>query len=198
MSDESPSRRKAAAMSNQQQQFRGARMTKDFAESLAQIVADASGKHINDIDAAVDECERRVKRLADYADFINELVRQALRQQIYDSRHRSNTEQRRAAGVYGGAAKVMAAASEIVQSVASEKSLYDYFVAGATLGTLTGQQLRETAESEAAKAEGHKFNADLCSALAAIVPAEKTVKECVKESRLRTIFGGIMKRNNAA
>lgn len=173
-------------------------MTKDFADSLAQIVADVSDKHANDIDAAVDECERRVKRLADFADFVGDLVRQALRQQIYDCRHRANTEQRRASGFYGGAAKVLAAASEAVRDAASEKSLYDYFVAGATLGTLTGEQLRATAESERTKAEGHQFNAELCGALAAIVPDGKTVKECVKENRLRTIFSGIMKRAGAA
>ena len=173
-------------------------MTKDFAESLTQIIADVSDKHADDIDAAVDECERRVKRLADFADFTGELIRQALREQIYDCRHRANTEQRKASGFYGGAAKVMAAASEIVQSVASEKSLFDYFVAGTTLGRMTGEQLRATAESEATKAEGHQFNATLCSTLAEIVPEGKTVRECVKETRLKTIFGGIMKQAKAA
>ena len=71
-------------------------MTKDFAESLTQIVADVSDKHADDIDAAVDECERRVKRPADFADFTGELIRQALREQIYDCRHKANTEQRKA------------------------------------------------------------------------------------------------------
>ena len=85
----------------------------------------------------------------------------------------------------------MAAASEIVQSVASEKSLFDYFVSGTTLGRMTGEQLRATAESEATKAEGHQFNATLCSTLAEIVPEGKTVRECVKETGLKTIFGGI-------
>ena len=173
-------------------------MTKDFAESLAQIIADVGEKHSSDIDAAVDECEKRVKRLGDYADFIGELVRQALREQIYDWRHKANVAQRRASGFYGGAAKVLSAASEAVADAATEKSLYDYFVAGTVLGELTGEMLPAIAASEREKASGHAFNAELCETLAAVVPEGKTVRQAVKERKLRTIFMGILKRVNMA
>jgi hypothetical protein len=178
--------------------MKGRKMTKDFAESLAQIVADVGEKHSSDIDAAVDECERRVKRLNDFKDFIGDLVRQALREQIHTWRHRANVAQRKSSGFYGGVAKVVAAASEAVADAASEKSLYDYFVAGTVLGELTGEQLPGIASGEREKADGHAFNADLCEALAAIVPEGKTVREAVKEGKLRTIFMGILKGTKQA
>lgn len=169
-------------------------MTRDFAESLEQIISDVVGKHPSDIDAAVEECDRRVKRLADYADFTDGLVKQALRHQICDFRHKANTAQKKAAGSYGTQARVSTGCSDAVADAAAEKSLYDYFIGGTVLGELTGEQLPEIADSEQTRADGHAFNAALCRDLAPLVAANKTVRQAVREGRLRTIWTAVQER----
>ena len=53
---------------------------------------------------------------------------------IHDWRHGENVRQRKATGGFGGAAKVVAASSDIVNRIAEEKSLYDYFIGGTASG----------------------------------------------------------------
>lgn len=163
-------------------------MTKDFAESLAEIIADVSVKHSADIGAGVDEAERRVKRLPDFPDFAGDLIRQALREQIHQYRHKINRQQRYDAGAYGGSAKVISASSRAVNDAARDKCYYDYFIGGTVLGELTGAELPDIAASEEEKAEGCTFNALLCRQLAKVVPDEKRVRDAVTETKLRALF----------
>ena len=125
-----------------------------------------------------------IKRLPEYDDFREELVVYAVRGMVHDVRHADNIKMRREAGEFGGPAKVGVGAA--VQQAC--QNVYAYFIAGTTLGMILGSQLSEIANSEAAKADGHLFNTRLCRRLARLVPANKTVKQAVKESVLAKIF----------
>ena len=107
-----------------------------------------------------------------------------MREYIHGRRHDLNVQMRRVSGDYGGQAKVTA--GEAVGRVAI--SVYSYMIAGATLGSLKGEDLLSVAESEAATAEGHQFNAKLCKKLQSLVTADKTVRQCVSAVKLKKIF----------
>lgn len=157
-------------------------MTRDFEESLDQIVEDVVAKHLDDISAAVVECEERVRKLPGFQQLVDELVRVALRRKITDLRGEQNHRQRLEAGVYGVPAKVVTGTSESVARAATKKSLFDYFIAGTTLGELTGSELPVVGESERKKAAGHTFNSDMCFALAQLrLPIRKSGRPSRKQ-----------------
>ena len=166
-------------------------MTKDFAESLADIIASTTDKHPNDIGEAVKTAYSRVKRLRDYDGFLSDLVCGGLRQRIHDYRHNRNVEQRQALGDYGGAAKVDRAGSSAVAEIAEMKSAYDYFIGGKSLGMMSHEDLVSTQESESERAAGHSANADLCEQLAKITPDGKTVREAVGQRKIDAIFKSV-------
>lgn len=156
-----------------------------FPESIQQIVAECAAKYKNDIDKAVDQAVSQVQALDDYEDFVDLLVRTAVRGKITDFRHSVSTAIKRAAGEYGGPAKV---GTDLSAVNAVARGVFDYFIGGRTLGTITGEELKQIRDSEAEKATGHLFNAGLCEALIPLVQEGKTVRECVAESKVRRIF----------
>jgi acyl-CoA reductase-like NAD-dependent aldehyde dehydrogenase len=153
-------------------------------ETLQTIASEESLKHADDIDAAVDATMKRANRTRWFADLAEELTTRAVRAMVNDFRHAANVAARNENREYGGPASVTA--GEAVNRVA--RSLYTYMIAGRTLGMLTGEELPTVAATEAATADGHRFNAKLCEALAPLVKADKTVRECVKESKLKKLF----------
>jgi hypothetical protein len=156
-----------------------------FPESVLEVVAEAARKYASDIPKAVEEAEFMVRKLPEFSGLVRLLVRGAVQDLVYEARHQDNVRMRRAAGDYGGPAKVDAAAPGVV---GAHESLYLYRIAGTTLGLIKGADLKGIAESERRVAEGHAFNAALCEALAALVPEDKRVEEAVLEKRLRGIF----------
>lgn len=157
-------------------------------EELLKIANEEAARHETDIEAAVIAVLSRASRAKWFPALRDELVVRAVREMIHRTRHDMNVAIRKNAGKYGGAATVVA--GEAVGRVC--RSLYSYMIAGRTLGVIQGAELGAIADSEDATAEGHRFNAKLCRALMPLVPAEKTVRQCVKESKLKKLFGELV------
>ena len=157
-----------------------------YPEELQKIVREEALKHIDDIDAATNAAERRWKKSKDYADWIETMIRNELRNMICDVRHNSNVTIRRQNGAYGGPAKVSlstGAVNRVAKSV-----LFTYCINGTSLGMLTGEMLKELIVSERERAEGCEFNSRLCSKLSPLVSDNKTVAQCVKPEVVDRLF----------
>lgn len=157
-----------------------------YPQQLLAIVREEALKHIQDIDRAVDEALKRWKKSTDYVNWIDAMIRDAMRGLVHGVRHEQNTEIRREAGVYGQPAKVSmstGAVNRVAQSV-----LNTYVIGGMVLGQITGAQLKVFARSEQEKADGYAFNAKLCKRLADLVPDAATVAECVTASKVKKIM----------
>ena len=159
-------------------------MTPTGFEPLLELVTKQVNAYPDDIDKAADAVIAKAKRLTSWNKWTSTLIRKGVLQLVHDCRHGLNVKMRNAAGDYGGPAQVMPgeATGRILSSV------YGYLIAGKSLGAVTGSELPEIAKSEAAKANGHQFNARLCRELAKHVKPEKTVRECVSEAKLRALF----------
>ena len=153
-------------------------------ERLLKLAQQESDKSPDDIDAAVDRTITRANRTAWFGDLAGELIARAVRNAIHDYRHGQNVQMRRDTRQYGGPAVVTA--GEAVGRVAG--SLYLYMIDGRSLGSIRGDELSTIADAEGERATGHKFNAKLCRELAPLVKEGQTVRQCVKEAKLQTIF----------
>jgi hypothetical protein len=163
-----------------------------YPDSLLAIAKEAATIHGQDRDKATDWAWRQWTKQRDYADFTEALAKRAVRELIADSVHETNEEIRRDAGVYGQKAKVSAASAE-VNRIETVLYLDSYSIGTRILGDIEGKELPSLANSEQAKADGSAFNARLCLRLAEIVPAEKHVRDCVSEGRLRKLFRELAK-----
>lgn len=158
----------------------------EFPQEVIDIVKQAALQHKDDIDEAHQCAERGVRGLKNFAELQELLVSDSIRELVYQSRHTENVRLRREAGQYGSPSRVDVANSEAVHQVNS--SVYDYFIAGISLGMILGKELAGIAEREGKIAEGHQFNQRLCEALARMVPEESRVRDAVPEKKLRNLF----------
>ena len=159
----------------------------EFPKSVTNAVAKSADKYGDDIEKAVGEAEKRVRKLKAFSEFEGQLVRHALRELIYDARHQKNGQIKEASRNTTGPSKVVSGSSPAVTQ-AYREAYYDYCIAGMTLGKLQGEMLADIAESEQNIATGHLFNVRLCERLVKIVPEGKTVEQCVSEKKLKVIF----------
>jgi hypothetical protein len=165
-------------------------------ESVIAAAALAAQEHPDDVARATAEAERAVRELPEFPDLMAGLVTGAVRELVYDARHASNVRTRRQAGRYGTPAKVSPGGSPAVERV--YESVYDYFIAGTTLGALRGEELQAVAEKEQGLAEGHLFNAGLCARLSKMVPPGQRVRDAVPERQLRGLFKKVQEESWAA
>jgi len=142
--------------------------------AIPKIIADVVSRFPQDITAAVNEAERRIKRISG-KDETSDLVRHSIQEQIYDVRHKENEK-------YKSDGKP------------ASEDLYVYFIGGSTLGNLTGKMLAELADSEQQKAEGHALNAAICRRFAEIVPEGTMLKRVVSTDDLRQAFEDLRRR----
>lgn len=156
-------------------------------DDINRIISECATRYPQSIDTAVEHAAARVAKLPEYPTLVADLVTTAIRGLIQDYRHTENTRTRAAAGEYGGPAKVTAgdAAGRVALGV------YSYYIAGRTLGLILGKELSDIAQSEAARAEGHQFNAALCERLRPLVKDDQTVKQAVTETKLRKLFADL-------
>lgn len=164
----------------------------DFPKAVTDIANGCAAKHGADCEAATTCAINKVRKLKEYPELVETLVRHAIQNLVYAARHRANVVMRSGAGKYGAAAKVKAHESESLRRVAA--SMYSYAIAGTVLGNLTGKELPAIAAAEQAIAAGHDFNSQLCLRLAQVVPEDKSVREVVSERKLKSLFkelGGI-------
>ena len=157
-------------------------MNDDIPAPILDAVRRAIAEHPDDLDEMIACAVRQATQTAEYRSFREALAARAIRDLVYDERHKTSRQIRRENGAYGGPAKVDRSASRAVQSV------YDYFIAGLSLGMILGEQLGGIAEKERAIAEGHQFNARLCERLRPLVKDGERVRDAVKEAKLRLIF----------
>ncbi len=165
-------------------------MTVDISDDqILEIIQKRANAHPNDIEASVQLAVREIRRLKNFDSLIERILTVAVRRMIHDFRSTENRRIRKANGDYGGPAKVKPSGgtAEIAQSV------FAYFIAGMTLGQIRGEQLEEIAAGEAARAEGHDFNARLCRRLRNVVKDGQTVQQAVSETKLKRIFQQVQK-----
>src|ERR1022692_3158405 len=125
---------------------------------VLEIAAKNAAKFPNDVDRAIEQTNIQVRKLPDFAEFAGALIHQALTDCVYDARHNTNRRIKNETGQYAKPAKLPATTQEIQDAY---ESVYSYCMAGKSLGSITGSEFAEIAESEAAIADGHRFNVQL-------------------------------------
>jgi hypothetical protein len=165
-----------------------------FPESVIVIAKDAAKKFPSNIEGAVDLAEKQIRKLPDFEEMVDQLVRNTIQDLIYDLRHRSNTKTKNDAGYYTAEQKV-SKTSEITDTIYN--SVYSYCIGGTVLGEILGADLPTIADNERQIAAGHDFNASLCSKLSTLVPEDKKVREALPEQKLKKIFNSIYRKTQA-
>lgn len=159
-----------------------------FPSEVEEIINRVVTQHPADIPAATQAAVVQVKELACYPELREACLYSALQQLIWEARRAANrkTKSQNKDYTHAGPAKVNPANSRSVQAICG--SLYDYYIAGTTLGLLRGDQLEGVAVQEETIAQGRLFNARLCRRLMKLVPAKETVQDAVKEPKLRKVW----------
>lgn len=164
---------------------------KNILQLIQQIVVDNT-----DIDKAIDIARTRIKKHPDYEQLIETLIDQAISDMVYRARHTINNAIKREAGSYNSKPKIVIGKSPAVRK--AMKSLYAFNINGTSLGKILGSELLSIAKAEEDRGAGHYRNAQLCRALAQIVPANRTVQDAVSIRRLQALFKDIYHESEAA
>lgn len=156
----------------------------DYPESLGKIIKEAAALHCpDDYDKATEWAWRQWSKQPESAEWMQSLAKDAIRGKIADAHHLTMVSMRKAAGEYDARPKV-SAISHATAKVERQLWLDTYSIAGNRLGDILGAELPALAKAEQAKADGSAFNAKLCLRLSEVVENEKTVRDCVSESRI--------------
>ncbi len=146
----------------------------------------ADERHPEDREKAVNFLEKEVSKLVNYNIIAKDLFRKALKEIIYDIRHRKTVRIKNQAGLFHTRAKVIESDSEGVRKASI--STYNLCISGRLLGNIFGSDLIPLAEIEESKSRGYVVNSRICRKLSKIVPNNKTVRESVTEKRLAKII----------
>ena len=163
-----------------------------FTPDMQYEIDRADAMNPGDPAAATMQAEAAIRALPEFAASVDAMVTDTIRAGIYAARHRANVAIKRASGQYGQAA-IVDNASPVVARV--YESVYQYRIGGRTLGTLSGAELIDVANREAATADGHRFNAELCKWLAERVPPDKLAKDVVSEAVVAKEFERLRRRS---
>ena len=158
----------------------------EFPHELMEIVNEEVRLHQDSVLVAIERAESRIRKMPNFKDWIESFIHQAIADLVYDCRSKYKHEQKKDAGRYVAAPGVSAQPSKAVSGAL--QSAYDMLISKTVLGNIYGKELPEIADGEAARADGHMFNARLCRRLIPMVPAEKMVREAGKEQKLRKII----------
>lgn len=159
----------------------------DYPESVAKIVSAAVAKHRDDIDRAIETAKGRICLLPEYPELLDKLLIDAVRYLVLNKRHSLNIAMNRAAGVYSQATGAKDV-SALNRAAAEAVNYFNYYIAGRTLGDLTGAELPEIADAEREKGVGCFRNESILRALVPLVKGDKTVRQSVKPKQLEAIF----------
>ncbi len=139
-----------------------------------------------------------IQALENYTSLIGSLVQQCIQDAVYDERHRRNKIIRREAGLYGAQQQVRRGPSQGAAVGKVYETVYNYYIAGKTIGLVLGCELATIARSEKGVAEGHMFNVRLCEALQATgIQPGQTVRQAVSERQLNLIFSQVREQVRA-
>lgn len=163
-------------------------------DAVTSIANEEARRHMDSIDDAVAAAYRRVKRLADYEEFVETLVLQALRERIHNCRHGDNVSTKRQE--FGTPAKVVP--GRAVADVCARRVYLDYLIDGRRLGGIRGNELPGLADSYTAKAAGCEFVGRLCRELTRHVAADKLVSQCMTDAQVGRLFDRLQRRERAA
>lgn len=165
----------------------------DLPRHVLQAATDAAAAHPTDPDAATDQALKAVRRMPDFNEFVESLVRRAIQDAVYAARHAHNVRVKRQQGVYGPPPAVLPSAADDVAR--AYESVYSYRIGGTVLGDLTGDQLPVVAAAEIERSKGHQFNAALVEWLRSQgVTGDRRVRDVVAEKKLEQNFRRIHKR----
>ena len=159
-------------------------------KELTDLAADAAARFPDDLAASIKWFQERAAKLEGFEEFQAGLIANALKELVYRARHDINTRIKKETGGYASQTKANGLSGSTEQAY---KSVYDFCIAGQSLGSIKGADLAAIAEKENELANGHLFNSSLASWLAGIVPKDKTVSESVSEDRLRKAFKRLLK-----
>ena len=158
--------------------------------SVHDICKAAANAHPDSAIDAVHEASRAVMAMPDFNDFVEAFTHMAVRCVVSDVRHRANVAIKKAAGYYGGEAKVKVAESVEVNKICG--SVYAYRIGGTVLGDLYGRDLTRIELAEEGRENGHKFNKLLVRWCNARVPDNERVRDHIPETELAAAFQEIM------
>lgn len=165
----------------------------DFSEEVLDIVRHSVAKYPNDVAKATDYAEERIRKLATFQSLVNSMITTSVQTLVYRARQTSNLALRRSAGGVGSTPKFNAAESKSFAEV--EASYFNYYIGGRTLGSVLGSELPDIISEEDAQVEAHSANAEICRALAKLVPPDKTVQQTLTDAKLKKIFETVHRRH---
>lgn len=170
----------------------------ELPEDLMIRAAEVAREYGDRLDEGISLLQAEVRARSDYRRIVERLVRRAVRDLVYSARHQQNRMIKATRGDYSAAqtAPRVNGAHEAVNR--AYQSVYEYKIAGRTLGSLYGRDLPDVITTEKAIAGGHLFNAALCEWLCRNVGANQTVREAVDEATLDREFDRIRRRVQAA
>lgn len=152
------------------------------------------------IDEAVEHVFDLWSQSPDYSEWAEFLIRLSIKTKIHHARHHQN---RRITRHHMKAPVIQNQRLLETTGVLNEVSLdilATYSISGRRLGSIFGKELKALAQQEHDMAIGCEFRSELCMALAKVVPANKTVRECVDSDYvakvMQQIRGGQIELDN--
>lgn len=159
----------------------------EYPESVAKIVSNAVSRYRDDCERATEFAKARICLLPEYQELVDGMITDAVRHLVNDKRHNLNVAINRAAGAYSKPTE-QADVTALNAAASASVNYFNYFIAGRTLGDLSGAELPELADIEHEKGIGCFRNESILRALAPLVKGDKTVREAVKPKQLEAIF----------
>lgn len=157
-----------------------------FSKEVLALARNAAEGHPNDVGAATDALLAWVVKLDGYDALVGGLVYQALRTLVYDARAQMNKAQRRERALQSTARRIPLTST---QAEAACRGVFDYFIAGKTVGQLLGKELIPTALREERHAEARLFHGAFLRGLAAAgVPDEVRVCDALSEAKAQRVW----------
>lgn len=158
-----------------------------YPKSVLDVARRAVEKYKEDTQLAAKEANKNVRRLKDFEELVDLIVFKAMQDLVYDIRHATNVQTRNDAKKYGPGPTVRPGTSKVALQP-TQSVLETYYIGSTVLGSLKGSELGKIATDERLRANGHIFNANLCSRLQPLVPKNKTVRECVSQRKIDAIW----------
>ena len=158
----------------------------DYQRRFQSIITACANKYEDDPQKAADTAYKQLIRQDWFEEFRETLVRHSIREHIWDVRHRNTLALKNRAGAFGGPAKV-GTGTGAANAVAAMSFLDRYAIDGRSLGSVLGAELPLIRDKCLARGRGEVTNAAVCSALIQLVPADKTVRDCVSNEKAESI-----------
>lgn len=155
-------------------------------KEMQDVIDKCTRKWINNIDQAVSESCKRLRRLPEYNEWVESLVNNAIRGLVHEFRHGISTRIKKQNREYGQKPRTNSGSSSAVRRAA--ESYYDYCIAGKSLGNMLGRELGPAARACLARSNGERFNAHLLFSLEKVVKEDKSVRDCLSNRKLGNLF----------